>query len=91
MKSYSLVKHSGDLSNPTKSSRQLQNVDLSRPSDKDREANLKNTAAELGMVSRRINQPSFVTSVATNKRPEDEYLRYQAVSITGERKQERII
>jgi len=44
MKSFSLVKHSGDLANPAKSQRELQSMDLSRPSDKEREANLRTTA-----------------------------------------------
>jgi len=48
MKSYSLVKahgsNKGGLANPEKSERELQNADLSRPSDKFRQANLDETS-----------------------------------------------
>lgn len=54
MKSYSLVKRDGTLRNPSKSQRELQNMDLSRPSDKERNANLLRTQRELGMVSNKI-------------------------------------
>ena len=48
MKSYSLVKTEG-LRNTARSQRELQNTDLSRPSEKARLQNLAYTREQLGM------------------------------------------
>ena len=46
MKTYSVVKFEG-LKNPSKNARDLQNADLSRPSEDKRRENLERTKAEL--------------------------------------------
>ena len=59
MKSYSLVKTEG-LRNTARSQRELQNTDLSRPSEKQRQQNLENTREQLGMKSSKKSDPQPV-------------------------------
>jgi hypothetical protein len=80
MKSYSLVKahgsNKGGLANPEKSERELQNADLSRPSDKFRQANLDETSRQLGLRVAKRNEPAYVCSSALKKKNEDDFVRY---------------
>ena len=80
MKSYSLVKahgtHKGGLANPEKSERELQNADLTRPSDKKRWENLQETSRQLGLRVAKKNEPAYVCSSATKKQDEDFFVRY---------------
>lgn len=61
MKSYSVVRYDG-LANPNKSIRDLQNADLSRPSDEQRLANMEKTKQELGMKVAKKTEPAYVST-----------------------------
>lgn len=60
MKTYSVVKFEG-LKNPTKNARELQNADLSRPTDEKRRENIERTKAELNQTVVKKTEPSFVS------------------------------
>jgi hypothetical protein len=80
MKSYSIVKatatNKGGLANTEKTAIELQNCDLSRPSDKKRAANLAETAALLGVKVAKRNEPAYVCSSALKKKDADSFVRY---------------
>ena len=81
MKSQSLVKRDGHLRNPNKSQRELQNADLSRPSDKERQKNLVRTQKDLGMLTQKAGQPAFLsTQLQSQKELQDTYVRYKPVT-----------
>ena len=81
------------LRNPSKSQRELQNMDLARPSDRDREANLRKTRQELGMLQAKTGQPAFLSTQLQKQRNEDDsFVRYKPIAAaTGVEKMERII
>jgi hypothetical protein len=87
MKTFSLVKahgsNKGGLANPEKSERELQNADLSRPSDKVRQANLNETSRLLGMKVSKKNEPAYVCSSALKRKDEDDFVRYTPTSNTN--------
>eukprot|EP00347_Sterkiella_histriomuscorum_P004365 403360736 len=91
MKTYSVVKYDG-LANPNKSQRDLQNADLTRPSEETRLVNLEKTRQELNVsVSKKI-EPAFVTSVAHKSQKDIQYVRYTPQNLNPhQQSQQRII
>ena len=82
MKSYSLVKTEG-LRNTARSQRELQNTDLSRPSEKARLQNLAYTREQLGMQTSKKSDPAFLCSAALKKVEKDSFVRYTPTSNTN--------
>lgn len=79
MKSYSLVKSEG-LRNTARSQTELQNMDLSRPSEKARRQNLEHTRSLLGVKSDKKSDPAFLCSAALKKVEKDSFIRYTPTS-----------
>ena len=82
MRSISLVKTEG-LRNKSKSIRELQNADLSRPSEAERQLNMDRTRAELGMKIAKKSDPAFVCSAALKQKAGDMFVRYTPISNTN--------
>lgn len=76
MRSVALVKTDNSLRNPQPSLTELQNADLSRPSAEQREKNLAQTRADLGMKVQSKTENSFLYAQALKKREEDKFIRY---------------
>ena len=74
------------LRNNQKSARELQNLDLSRPSDKERERNVAQTAKQLGVLVKAKNEPAFLSAQAQKKQEKDQFLRYTPVAVTAGQK-----
>ncbi len=60
MKAYSLVKFEG-LANTAKKPKDLQNADLSRPSEDKRQENLQKTREVLNMAVNKKLEPAYVS------------------------------
>lgn len=68
------------MRNTGKSQRELQNLDLSRPSDKARQQNLDLTREHLGMQVSKKSDPAFLCSAALKKVEKDTFVRYTPTS-----------
>lgn len=66
-------------------------MDLSRPNDKDRQKNMRETAEKLNMIVKRQNEPAFLASSAHKKQEGDHFLRYTPQSSVRPGEMERII
>ena len=62
MKAYSLVKFEG-LKNPAKNPAELQNANLSRPSDEQRQKNLDDTRQALNISVQKKIEPAYVSDL----------------------------
>ena len=82
MKNYSLVKFEG-LRNTDRSQRELQNLDLSRPSEKKRDQNLEVTRQQLGVKSDKKSNPAFLCQAALKPVQKDNFVRYTPTSNTN--------
>lgn len=71
MRSVALVKKEGTLRNTQPSAHELQNLDLSRPSQDLREQNLIRTKVELGIKVDKKTENVFLYAAANKKREED--------------------
>ena len=79
MKNYSLVVSEG-LRNPGLSTKELQNLDLSRPTEKQRQKNLEDTAVALGQKILKKSDPAFLCTAALKKVEKDTFVRYTPTS-----------
>jgi hypothetical protein len=68
MKAYSMVKYEG-LKNPTKSQKDLQNADLSRPTEAQREENMNRTKQELHQITAKKSDPKSVSNYISTHFP----------------------